>query len=78
MNKGKKADMILNLSGLSCPNPSLITAKRLEKMDSGETLEVLCRDKSVKVSIQALCRQGNYELIETREEKGLLHFFIKK
>jgi len=78
MAEGKKIDRVLNLSGLLCPNPNLITAKKLEDMKRGETLEVVCSDKSVKVSIPAFCRKENYELVETREEKGLIHFIIRK
>ena len=78
MSEGKKMDRVLNLSGQPCPNPSLITAKKLEDMKQGETLEVVCSDKCVKVSIPALCRQENYELVETREGRGLLYFIIRK
>ena len=78
MDQGVKIDRFLNLSGLLCPNPSLITAKKLEDMKSGEILEVVCSDKSVKVSIPDLCRKGDYELVETRDEKGLIHFIIRK
>lgn len=78
MGEWEKINRVLNVSGLLCPNPSLITAKKLEEMEQGEVLEVVCSDKSVKVSIPALCRQGHYELVETREEKGLIHFIIRK
>lgn len=74
----RKIDRVLNLGGLLCPNPSLITAKKLEDMKRGEVLEVVCSDKSVKESIPALCREGRYEVVETREEKGLIHFIIRK
>ena len=78
MSAGRKIDRVLNLSGLLCPNPSLITAKKLEDMKQGETLEVVCNEKFVKVSIPALCRKENYELVETREARGLIHFIIIK
>ena len=78
MAEGNKIDRYLNLSGLLCPNPSLITAKKLEDMKSGETLEVVCSDKSVKLSIPDLCRKAKYKLVETREERGLIHFVIRK
>jgi TusA-related sulfurtransferase len=74
----KKVDRVLNVAGLLSPHPSLLTAKKLEDMKAGEILEVVCSDKCVKVSIPALCRQGHYELVETREEKGLIHFIIRK
>ena len=74
----KKIDRVLNLSGLLCPNPNLIAAKKLEDMNPGEILEVVCSDKSVKVTIPALCREGKYDLVETREKKGLIHFIIRK
>lgn len=78
MSAGRKIDRVLNVSGLPCPNPSLITAKKLEDMKQGETLEVVCNEKCVKVSIPALCQQENYELVETREARGLIHFIIIK
>ncbi len=78
MAERKKVDRVLNAGGLLCPHPSLLTAKKLEDMKPGEILEVVCSDKCVKVSIPALCRQGHYELVETREEKGLIHFIIRK
>ena len=74
----KKIDRVLNLSGLLCPNPNLIAAKKLEDMNPGEILEVVCSDKSVKVSIPALCREAKYDLVETVEKKGLIHFVIRK
>ena len=78
MGEWEKIDRVLNLSGLLCPNPSLIAAKKLKDMKQGEILEVVCSGKSAKESIPALCGQGNYELLETREEKGLIHFIIRK
>ena len=78
MSEEIKIDRVLNVNGLPCPNPSLITAKKLEDMKQGETLEVICNEKCAKVSIPTLCRQENYELVETREERGLIHFIIIK
>lgn len=43
MGEKIKIDRILNLSGLLCPNPAMITEKRLEGLLPGETLEVLYR-----------------------------------
>lgn len=78
MGERIKVDRILNLSGLLCPKPSMITEKRLENMLPGEILEVVCSDKTVRMSIPDLCRRANYKLIETREEKGLIYFIIKR
>lgn len=78
MGKWKKINRVLNLSGLLCPNPSLIVAKKLDDMAQGEVLEVVCSGKLVKESIPTLCVQRNYELLETREAKGLLYFIIRK
>ena len=78
MSEGVKIDRVLNVSGLPCPNPSMITAKKLEDMNPGEILEVVCSDKCVKVSIPSLCRQEKHELLETREQRGQIHFIIRK
>lgn len=73
-----KVDIVLNLTGLRCPNPTMITEKKLEGMQAGEILEVICNDKTARQTIPALCRKASYEIIETREEKGLILYIIKK
>ncbi len=78
MSEGIKIDRVLNLSGLLCPNPTLITGNKLKDMKPGEILEVVCSDKAVKLSIPDLCRKAKYKLIETREERGLIRFIIRK
>ncbi len=78
MDEKIKIDRILNLSGLLCPTPAMITEKRLESMLAGETLEVLCTDKKARDSIPNLCRRGSYKLLECREEEGGIYFVIRK
>ncbi|MBU0480531.1 MAG: sulfurtransferase TusA family protein [Proteobacteria bacterium] len=78
MGEAKKIDRVLDLSGMLGPNPSLITRKRLGDLVRGETLEVICSERSVRKAILALCRNSLYEVIETREENGLSSFIIRK
>ena len=78
MGETNKINRVLDLTGLLCPNPSLIAQKRLADMVKGEMLEVICSDRSAKSAIQTLCRKRKYELAETREEKGLISFMIRK
>ncbi|MDF1577399.1 MAG: sulfurtransferase TusA family protein [Desulfobulbales bacterium] len=78
MDEAKRVDRVLDLNGLLCPNPSLITQKRLSDMGKGEMLEVICSDRAAKEAIVALCRKRKYELVGTTSEKGLIRFMIRK
>lgn len=73
----KKVDRIIDVSGLLCPGPDLITRKTLAAMEKGKTLEVISNDKTTGKSIPSICKRGKYRLVEVIEEDGLLHFFIE-
>ncbi len=73
----KKVDRIIDVSGLLCPGPDLITRKTLAEMEKGKTLEVISNDKTTKKSIPFICKRGKYRLVEIIEEKGLIHFLIE-
>ena len=68
----------LNLRGLKCPLPALRTRKALGGMQSGDTLIVECTDPLAGLDIPNLLNQTGDVLEQTRKEKGLMTFRIRK
>ncbi|NOZ25909.1 MAG: sulfurtransferase TusA family protein [Nitrospirae bacterium] len=77
MARNIRVDKILDVKGLSCPGPTVLTMKALEGMKKGRVLQVIANDTSAVIAIPSLCRNTGYELLEFREEEGTLYFFIK-
>jgi len=68
----------LNLRGLKCPLPALRARKALGGMQSGDILIVECTDPLAGIDIPNLLNQTGDALEETRKEKKLLTFRIRK
>lgn len=77
--KDIKADEILDVRGLSCPMPTLKTAKAMKGMEPGKIIEVLGTDPGTKKDMPRLAkRSGNEWLGHIDDEDGFYRFFIKK
>jgi len=68
----------LNLRGLKCPLPALRTRKALGAMQPGDVLVVECTDPLAGIDIPNLLNQTGDALEETRKDKRLLTFRIRK
>ena len=68
----------LDVKGLVCPRPMVMTMSMLKAMCAGETLEVRANDSSVKHSIPSLCERAGYKLLSQRDEGGEFIFLIQK
>jgi tRNA 2-thiouridine synthesizing protein A len=73
-----KVDKTLDVRGLVCPRPKVVTERTLEKMESGQSLCVITNDISTKQSIPSLCERLGYEILAISEEVGILYFTIRK
>lgn len=73
-----KADSVLDTKGMNCPMPVLKTKKAIDAIQSGQVLEVIATDQGAKSDIPALLQRLGHELIETKEEGGVIEFYIKK
>jgi len=73
-----KIVLTLDAKGLSCPMPLLRTKKEIEKIKSGEILEVLGTDPGSKHDLPGWCKRAGHEFLGVKEETGLFHFYIKK
>jgi len=73
-----KADEVLDCKGLSCPMPMLKTKKALQKLKSGQILEVWGTDPGSKNDIPKMCEKEGYEFLGFIDESGYTRYFIKK
>ncbi|GBD95872.1 MAG TPA: sulfurtransferase TusA family protein [Nitrospirae bacterium] len=77
MQHKEKVDKILDVQGLLCPVPTVMTSKALKEMKKGKALQVITNDITTKESIPSLCAQEGYNLLELKEREGLLYFTIR-
>jgi len=78
MNTEVRLDEELDVKGLVCPRPMVMTMSALKKLEKGGTLKVTANDSSVKHSIPSLCERAGYTLVEQSEEGGSYIFIIRK
>lgn len=72
------SEQLLDTRGLSCPLPVLKARKRLLAMTSGARLRVLATDPKARGDFELFCAEAGHRLVESGEEKGVLHFLIER
>ncbi|WP_088032822.1 sulfurtransferase TusA family protein [Evansella clarkii] len=72
------ADKVLDAKGLACPMPIVKTKKEIDKMDSGQVIEIHATDKGAKSDLTAWAKSGGHELLQNTEENGIFKFWIRK
>lgn len=73
-----KIDKVLDVKGLVCPRPMVMTMNTLKTMEKGQVIHVIANDSSTKHSIPALCERAGYKLVEMKEDAGTISFIIQK
>ena len=76
--KKEEGVYMLDVTGYVCPHPQLYTKKALEKLQSGEILEVIFDNPSSSESISAMCDSNGNEIIDKIMDGGKFTFKIKK
>jgi tRNA 2-thiouridine synthesizing protein A len=76
----KKSDGVymLDVCGYVCPHPQIYCKKSLEKIASGETLEMIFDNPSSAETIVQMLDQGGHDLVEKKNEGGKIIFKIQK
>lgn len=69
---------VLDTKGLACPMPIVRTKKAVDKLQSGEVLEVHMTDKGALKDIPAWAQAGGHKVLSHNEQDGVLTFFIEK
>ena len=68
----------LDAKGLSCPIPLLRTKKEIDKINSGEVLEILGTDPGSRNDLPGWCERSGHEFLGEKEDAGFIRFYIRK
>jgi TusA-related sulfurtransferase len=73
-----KPDRTLDCIGLYCPEPVYRTRMEIDKMKTGEILEVLADDPAAESDIRSLTKRLGQELMRINKERKGIRILIKK
>ena len=76
--KKGEGSYLLDVCGMICPHPQIHTKKSLEKMDSGDTLEVVFTNPASRETIRQLCLAAGHEIVDDRQDGGNHVYVIRK
>ena len=73
-----EVDKVLDCLGLCCSLPLVEARMELDKMEVGQTLEVIANCPSAEEDVNILTRLKGYELVRKWKEDDRFHFVINK
>ncbi len=73
-----KADKELDLSGLSCPLPIVMTSETVKKMENGKVLKVISTDPGFERDLWNWARQTGNEILSVEREGSKTVAYVKK
>ena len=73
-----EADCEMDVRGLDFPLPILKAKKGIRNLSTGQVMHVMATDPGSANDFPLLCKQTGNELVETFEENGEFHFYIRK
>lgn len=73
-----KANHIIDMRGLLCPEPVFRTRQTINEMNVNEVLEVLADDPVAEEDIKSWVKKSGNELISFNKDEKLLKFLIRK
>jgi tRNA 2-thiouridine synthesizing protein A len=73
-----KPDEILDVRGLSCPMPILRIKKTMERLLTGQVLEVLGTDPGTRNDLPTWARRAGNEYLGEKQKDGFFHFYVRK
>ena len=68
----------LNVNGYVCPHPQIYTKKALEKLASGDILELFFDNPSSGESIEAMIENDGNTLVQQTVDAGQFEWHIQK
>lgn len=78
MKDDSKPKKVVDCSGLCCSLPLVNTRMELEKLEAGQTLEVVATCPSAEEDIRILTRLKACKLVRKWKEGDQTHFLVKK
>ena len=68
----------LDLSGLKCPLPALLTRRALLARPAQTILEVICDDPLCGIDIPHMCAEENVEVLRQARDGAVLHLWLRR
>lgn len=68
----------LDLKGLKCPLPALMTRRALARLRPGGTLEVIADDPLAAVDIPHMCHHEGHDVLSTTRDGVTTHFTLRR
>ena len=68
----------LDLRGLKCPLPALMTRRALARAAAGSEIEVVADDPLAAVDIPHMCRQEGYEVVRVERDGALARLTVRR
>lgn len=78
MSPKVKPSRTLDCIGLYCPEPVFRTRLELDKMATGEVLEMIADDPAAEEDIKSFARRTGHELLELSKKGNVIRFLIRK
>ena len=69
---------LLDLRGLKCPLPALLSRKALERAAAGTVLEVVADDPMAIIDVPHMCGQEGYEVLAAERTDTGARFLLKR
>jgi tRNA 2-thiouridine synthesizing protein A len=73
-----KEDRTLDARGLLCPMPIVKVGMEMKTLADGQVLKVLTTDRGAIADFPAWAEDSGNQLLDWRDEGGLLVFFLRK
>lgn len=75
MNEGE--DILLDVTGLTCPLPVLRAQKRLRECAPGTVFRILATDPVTAIDFPHFCHESGHDLLESSRDGDTLVFRIR-
>ena len=71
-------DETLDVRGECCPYPLILTKKRVEKLKSGEILQIIADDPVAPQNIDSWAKKSGKKLLAVRQEGNIFNIFVQR
>ena len=70
--------MALDLRGLKCPLPALMSRRALARAEPGARIEVVADDPLAEIDIPHMCRQEGYEVVSSVRDGAAVRLVLRR
>ncbi|MEM2367765.1 MAG: sulfurtransferase TusA family protein, partial [Candidatus Bathyarchaeia archaeon] len=74
----EEREEVLDLTGLMCPLPVVMTSEKMRKLKEGQKLIVISTDPGFERDILSWCGQTGNELVSLKKEDGKVVAVLRK